>query len=145
VLVTDTGSDTAFGWSTNGRDDETPALKAFAPELHPFGGDGISGDASYLLHSDHTPFYLAGVPTLLLWTDMTKYLQFVHQPGDTLDKVDKDKLERGTAIVASTAYMIADSSQPFALRQSEAEVEATLKKVGQYDGSEDMKKYRPKQ
>jgi len=144
MLVTDTGSDTAFGWINNGRDDETPALKEFAPVLHEFGGDGISTDATYLLHSDHTPFYARGVPTLMLWTDMTKYLQFVHQPGDTFDKVEKDKLAKGTAIVAATAFLIADSAKSFAARQSQAEVEETLKKVGQYEGYQDLKKYSEK-
>jgi hypothetical protein len=141
MLVTDTGSDTAHGWYINGREDEVPALQEFGLLLKPLGGDGISREADYLLHSDHTAFYLRGVPTLMLWTEMTKYFQFVHQPGDTFDKVDKEKLAKGTAIVAVTALMIADSQTAFAKRQSEAEVEETLKALGEYDGYLDKKKY----
>jgi len=145
ALITDTGSDTAYGWYINGRDDEVPALKEFAPLLQPMGGDGISHDATYLLHSDHTPFYEQGVPTLMLWTDMTRYLEFVHQPGDTFDKVEKDELAKGTAIVAATAFLIADNPKPFAARQSQAEVEKTLQEIGQYEGYEDLKKYGVKE
>lgn len=141
MLVTDTGSDTTFGWYINGREDEVAALDEMAPLLKPFGGGDISRDATYLLHSDHTAFYLHGVPTLMLWTEMSKYLEIVHQPGDTFDKVDKEKLAKGAAVVAATAFLIADSPKAFAPRQSPTEVEATLKKIKQYDGYLDMKKY----
>jgi len=141
MLTTDTGSDTTFGWYINGREDEVAALQEMAPLLKPLGADGISQDATFLLHSDHTSFYLHGVPTLMLWTEMAKYFQFVHQPGDTFDKVDKDKLAKSVAVVAATAFLIADRPAPFAKRQSPAEVEETLKKIKQYDGYLDMKQY----
>lgn len=134
VLITDTGADTPYGWHVGGREDEAGALAGISPLLEPLGGAGISRDPAYLLHSDHTAFLLRGVPSLLLWTEMSRYFQYVHQPGDTYDKVEKDKLARGAAILAATAYAIADSATPFARHLSHPEVEELLKATDQYEG-----------
>ena len=141
VLITDTGSDIAHGWYINGREDEVAALAAIAPVLEPIGGSAISKDSDYLLHSDHTAFLLSGVPTLMLWTDMTTYFHYVHQPGDTYDKVDKEKLAKGTAIVAATAFAIADSTSSFAPHLSRAQVEELLKATKKYEGYLDLEKH----
>jgi hypothetical protein len=141
VLITDTGSDTSYGWYVNGRDDEVPALKDIGPLLQPLGGSGISQTADYLLHSDHTAFLLRGVPTLMLWTEMSNYFHYVHQPGDTFDKIDRQKFAKGTAIFAVTAYAIADSARPFAPHLSRNEVDQLLKTTKQYEGYLDMVKH----
>jgi Zn-dependent M28 family amino/carboxypeptidase len=141
VLITDTGSDTPHGWYINGREDEVASLQAIAPVLEPVGGSAVSKDSDYLLHSDHTAFLLRGVPTLMLWTEMTTYFHYVHQPGDTYDKIEKEKLAKGTAIVAATAFAIADSTEPFASHLSHAEIEELLKATKKYEGYLDLEKH----
>jgi hypothetical protein len=64
--------------------------------------------------TDHGPFLLQGVPALDLWVDMSKYMEMHHKSSDTIDKVDTLDFKAGEAIVAVTAYAIAQSAKPIA-------------------------------
>jgi len=60
------------------------------------------------------PFLLQGVPALDLWVDMSKYFEVHHKASDTMDKVDALDFKAGEAIVAVTAYAIAQTQKPIA-------------------------------
>jgi hypothetical protein len=50
----------------------------------------------------------AGVPLLSLDVEGAHYFDWHHTPADTLDKVDPAALARGTAALASMAYLLAE-------------------------------------
>jgi hypothetical protein len=136
VLVTDSGSEAAKGWLLMGREDEKSAVEALKPLLAGLGGDGISSDATFAFQTDHAPFEFRGVPELVLWTGTDKYETLHHKASDTFDSVVQKDLAQGAAVVAVTAYAIADSPQLFASHLSPAEVRSMTEKsdnVAVYD------------
>ena len=89
------------------------------------GGD-LSMETTY--DTDHGPFMLEGVPALDLWVDMSKYFELHHKASDTIDKVDPLDFKAGEAIVAATAWMIAENDKPIASHIDHATVGEILKK-----------------
>jgi carboxypeptidase Q len=134
VLITDSGSEPTLGWELMGRDDERDAVAAFKPLLSGLGADGISSDPRYIYQTDHAAFDVLGVPSLVLWTEMDKYNTLHHKASDTFDSVVQKDLTQGAAVVAVTAYAVADSKERLAPRLSPAEMELLLKKAGVLDG-----------
>jgi carboxypeptidase Q len=134
VLVADSGSEPAKGWYLMGREDEKGAVGALKPLLAGLGGDGVTSDASFLFQTDHAPFDMLGVPSLVLWNEMNKYFTLHHKASDTFDSVVEKDLAQGAAVTAVTAYAIADSKDPFAPHFSPAEVQKMLQKAGEVDG-----------
>jgi Zn-dependent M28 family amino/carboxypeptidase len=119
-----------------GREDEKSAVEALKPLLAGLGGDGISSDATFAFQTDHAPFEFRGVPELVLWTGTDKYETLHHKASDTFDSVVQKDLAQGAAVVAVTAYAIADSPQLFASHLSPAEVRSMTEKsdnVAVYD------------
>lgn len=139
VLISDTGSQPAKGWYLMGRDDEKDALKNVEPLLAGLGSNDTTPSTEFLFQTDHIAFDLLGVPTLVLWNETDKYFKLHHKASDSFDSVNQADLNQGVATTAATAYAIADSTQPFALHQTPAEVEAWLKKAGQWDDYEFFK------
>jgi hypothetical protein len=72
---------------------------------------------------------LEGIPALDLWVDMSKYNDVHHKSSDTVDKVDAHNLSAGSAIVAVTAYAIADNLRPIAPKLDRPAVGEILKKA----------------
>ncbi len=128
VLITDSGSEAAKGWMLMGREDEKSAVEALEPLLSGLGADGISSDTTFVFQSDHAPFEFRGVPELVLWTGMDKYDTLHHKASDTFDSVVRKDLTQGAAVIAVTAYAIADSPQSFAPHLSPAEVRSMAEK-----------------
>jgi carboxypeptidase Q len=129
VLVTDSGSEPAKGWYLMGREDEKGAVTALNPLLAGLGGDGVTSDASFIFQTDHAAFDVLGVPSLVLWNGMDKYMTLHHKASDTFDSVVEKDLTQGAAVTAVTAYAIADSKSPFAAHLSPAEVQSLLQKA----------------
>jgi len=50
-----------------------------------------------------------------LWVEMAHYCEVNHKTSDTIDKVDTHNLTAGEAIVAITAYAIAETTKPIAV------------------------------
>jgi len=137
VLITDAGAGPAHGWLTFGRQDVQQNLQPTRSLLAGLGGNGTSDDPEFLFGSDQAAFFANGIPSLMLWTETDKYNTVHHQSGDTFDKVDKHTLTEGTAIVAATAYAIADADT-FPGHLSRTEVDTLLTKLGKYDNFVDM-------
>jgi len=139
-LNTDTGAGRPLGWNVSGRDDFARALTPLAPLLDRIGGSATSDDLSF--DTDVAAFVVAGVPTLNLDVVDDQYDSVVHhKPADTLDKVDVHDLTAGAAMLAVTAYALADTAEPAVPRLSGPQREQLLKRAGalEYVRSSSMK------
>ncbi len=133
VLISDTGAEPAKGWYVMGRNDETKSMENIAPLLTGLGSGKTSTDTEFIFDTDHAGFDVLGVPTLVLWNDTDLYFKLHHKASDTFDSVVEKDLNQGVATTAVTAYAIANSPAIFAPHLSPAEVEAFLKKSGNLD------------
>jgi hypothetical protein len=127
VLNTDNGAGHPKGWKVQGRADLNDAMKSIAGMLAGLSGDGLSQQTTF--DTDHGHFMLEGVPALDLWVDMSHYGEVHHKTSDTIDKVDAHNLAAGAAIVAITAYAIAERADPIAPHIDHAAVGEILKKA----------------
>lgn len=128
ALNTDNGAGHPKGWKYEGRDDVRAALEPFGELLSGIGGEELSPETTF--DTDHGHFMLAGVPALDMLVDMTHYEEIHHKASDTLDKVDAHDLAAGAAVLAVTAYAIAEQPEPFAPRLNHKAVSEILKKAG---------------
>lgn len=113
VLNTDNGAGHPKGWKVEGREDVSKALEPISRSLlEDLSGGGLSQEASF--DTDHGFFMLKGVPALDLWVDMEPYEKIHHKSSDTLDKLDRHSLSDGSAIVAVTAYALAERPERIA-------------------------------
>ena len=110
TLNTDAGTGRIIGWTAPGRSDVVraarPLMQDFLTEL---GAATFDVSLRYAFQSDGAPFILAGIPTLDLNADDTKYEEIHHTAADTMTRVDAHQLAVGAAVVAATAYAIADA------------------------------------
>jgi hypothetical protein len=133
VLVADSGAQPALGWNVNAREDLKETMAAIAPLLSGLGADGLSSATDDIFSSDHAAFNVMGVPSLVLWNQEDKYNLLHHKASDTFDTVVKKDLAQNAAVVAVTAYAIADSPQPFAAHIKPSDMQAKLKAAGQLE------------
>lgn len=128
VLNTDNGAGHPKGWKVEGREDLKKAMQPWSDGLlKNLNGGDLSMDTTY--DTDHGPFMLQGIPSLDLWVDLAKYFEVHHKSSDTLDKVDGLDFKAGEAIVAVTAYAIAQSETPIAPHIDHAAVGEIIKRA----------------
>jgi len=101
--------------------------------LSGLGADGVTSDVSFAFQTDYAAFDALGVPSLVLWNDMDKYMLLHHKASDTFDSVVEKDLVQGAVVCAVTAYTIADSEAPFAPHLSPADAQSLMKKVNRLD------------
>jgi hypothetical protein len=118
------------------------AVRPLDQSLIGLGGDGLKTEVKFEELSSWETFFLAGIPTLDLWTDVTNYWDIHNKPGDTFDKVDSHNLAAGAAIVAVTAYWLAEQSQVITPHLDQAAVDNILKNAGVYDRIKDLRELR---
>jgi len=123
-----------------GRESEREPLAAISPLLAELGADGVSLDTQYIFETDHIGFEVLGVPTLVLWTGMDKYMNLHHKASDTFDSIIPKDLAQGTSVIAIAAYALADSSRSFAPHLSSEEVDSMFRQSGHFDEYEYLKK-----
>jgi hypothetical protein len=128
ALNTDNGAGHPRGWKYEGREDVRAALEPLGELLAGLGGEQLSPETTF--DTDHGHFMLAGVPALDMWVDMTHYEEIHHKASDTLDKVNAHDLAAGAAVLAVTAYAIAEQPGPFAPRLEHKRVGEILKRAG---------------
>jgi carboxypeptidase Q len=142
VLNTDNGAGHPKGWKVQGREDLKKAMQPWSDGLlKDLDGGELSMETSY--NTDHGPFVLQGIPALDLLVDMTHYMEIHHKSSDTLDKVDALDFKAGEAIVAVTAYAIAQSETPIAPHIDHAAVEQILKGAKLEDMVENVGAWKP--
>ncbi len=104
------------------------ALQPLATSLlSGLGADKLDSDP--YCGSDDCSFMVRGVPTAGLIADNSKYEGVYHLLTDTLDKVNRTSLAAGAAVMAVTAYAVADAPTRLAPRQDRATVRAGLVKA----------------
>jgi carboxypeptidase Q len=127
ALNTDNGAGHPKGWKVQGRADVGDAMKEISSALLAgLSGGGLSQEITF--DTDHGHFLLEGVPAFDLWVDMTHYGEVHHKSSDTIDKVDAHDLAAGAAVVAVTAYALAERADPIAPRLDHRAVGELLKK-----------------
>ncbi|HEY6824222.1 MAG TPA: M20/M25/M40 family metallo-hydrolase [Steroidobacteraceae bacterium] len=139
-LNTDTGAGRPLGWNLAGRSDLARALAPLASLLERLGGSATSDDLDF--DTDVAAFIVAGVPTLNLDVVDDQYDAVVHhKPADTLDKVDIHNLTAGAAMLAVTAYALAETAEPAVPHLSVSQREQLLERTGalEYVRSSSMK------
>jgi hypothetical protein len=80
-------------------------MKEVARLLEPLGATKISAGGG---GADISPMKSAGVPLLGHDVEMSTYFDYHHTPADTFDKIDPKLLSRNVAVMAVTAYVLAD-------------------------------------
>jgi carboxypeptidase Q len=138
AMNTSSGGGHPQGWTIRGNSDLRRAMIPLAQSLTGMGGNGLKEEVSFEELSDWAPFFLKGVPSLDLWADMTHYWDYHHKPSDTFDKVDAHNLALGSAIVAVTAYRIAQQPQAISPHLVQAAVDAVLKKSNVHETIQDL-------
>jgi carboxypeptidase Q len=128
AVAIDEGIGRITGFSLGGRTDTEAALRTILKPVEPWGVMQHTPDAIW--GTDHFDFMLEGVPTLVANQEPANYMVNYHAASDTLDKVDLRELKLNTAIIAITAFGIAESPEKFGPRLSRAEIEAMLKQTG---------------
>jgi hypothetical protein len=142
VLNTDNGAGHPKGWKVEGREDLRKAMQPWSDGLlKDLNGGELSLDITY--DTDHGPFVLQGIPALDLWVDMSHYMEIHHKSSDTLDKVDGLDFKAGEAIVAVTAYAVAQSETPIAPHIDHAAVGEIVRKAKLEDLLEHVGVWKP--
>jgi hypothetical protein len=128
VLNTDWGVAHPKGWKVAGRTDLSEAMRAIESKyLAPLGASDMSLETTF--DTDHGPFYLKGIPALDMWVDMTHYQDVHHKPSDTFDKIDALDLHAETAVMAVSAYIIADREEAIGAHISHDQVGEILRRA----------------
>jgi carboxypeptidase Q len=90
------------------------ATRVFAPVqavLQPIGA-GVFQRQDALSTGDLSGLERAGVPSFAPLIDTSRYFDYHHTAADTLDKVDPDNLRRHVALMAATAWFLANVEEP---------------------------------
>ena len=90
------------------------AVKYFAPlekALLPIGA-GVFKREDELGTGDLSLLERDGVPSVEPVIDSSDYFNYHHTPADTLDKVNPDNLRRHAAVMATTAWFLANTEEP---------------------------------
>jgi carboxypeptidase Q len=128
ALNTDNGAGHPRGWKVQGRADVSGEMKDISKMLLTgLSGQGLSQEVTF--DTDHGHFMLEGIPSFDLWVDMAHYGEVHHKSSDTIDKVDAHNLAAGAAIVAVTAYALAERPAPIGPRINQAAIGEIIKKA----------------
>ena len=124
ALNADAGTGRVIGWTAPGRGDVIRALRPLTRDfLKELGAATFDDNLRYAFQSDGAAFILAGIPTLDLNADDTRYEEIHHKAADTLERVDAAALAVAAATVGATAYAIADAPGRVAPRQRKKGIE----------------------
>lgn len=110
AIETDGGAGHPIGMNLKGK----PELKLW---LQPIAKVLQSSGAGLLNLAEHTgadvgPMEEFGVPTFHPMQDSRSYFEYHHTAADTFDKIDPHQLQENAAVVAVTAYGLANLEQP---------------------------------
>lgn len=111
AMESDNGAFNPKGYVLAATDSAAAVVQQVAGLLQSINATGVQRvDSSPA--ADITPLGEAGVATLELDVDGSRYFWYHHTDGDTLDKLDPGELARCVAAMAVMAYVIADLPDP---------------------------------
>jgi carboxypeptidase Q len=90
-----------------GTDPAAKIVAQVASLLRPIGATGVQR-AAESPEADIAPLVERGVPGIGLDVEASRYFWYHHSDGDTLDKLDPADMARCVALMAVTAYVVAD-------------------------------------
>jgi len=111
-LVLDNGQGPVHGFSLGGRDDLLAAFRPFLASLGAFGNFRLSDAINFGV--DAGPFSLSGLPGINMDNDSPEYGFTHHSAADALEAQRPDVLAKNAALMALTAFWIADRPERFA-------------------------------
>jgi carboxypeptidase Q len=107
AMESDNGAFNPKGYVLGGSDSTAAVVQQVAGLMQPINATGVQrvpGSPA----ADITPLGEAGVATMEIDTEGSKYFWYHHSDGDTLDKLDPAELARCVAAMAVMAYVVAD-------------------------------------
>lgn len=106
AIESDSGAGAPHGFGVAGDDKAKLAgVQRFAKLFAPLGADAIEKGWG---GADISPLTKAGVLSLSLHPDNSRYFDVHHSPADTIDKIDPDHVQRNAAAFALMAYVLAE-------------------------------------
>jgi hypothetical protein len=109
AIEADMGGSTPLGFGVSAGEGGLEMVREMARQLAPLGADRIlrgGGGADIGSMRPH------GVPLLGLHQESDRYFDYHHSPADTLDKIDRQELERSLATLALMTWLLAESEKP---------------------------------
>jgi hypothetical protein len=110
AMETDEGAGHPIGIYVKAKPEVKQILAPVAAILQASGAGALA--LSEHAGADITPLDKAGVPTFAPIQDSRFYFNYHHTAADTLDKIVPRELAENSAVVAVTAYALANSEQP---------------------------------
>ncbi len=111
AIENDEGSGRVFGMRTSVGNEGLKQFAALKAALLPMGA-GAMQRFDALGTGDLHGLEAAGVPSFSPLIDDSTYFNYHHTPADTLDKVNQEDLRRHVAVMATTAWYLANMEQP---------------------------------
>lgn len=111
IAESDFGADRVWRFDSRVAESAQPVVRDVARALAPLGiAQGFTDQAG---GSDISPMVAAGVPTMELQQNGTRYFDFHHTPDDTLDKIDIEQLRQNVAAWTAMLSLTANASVTF--------------------------------
>ena len=125
VVIFDSGTGKATGFSLGGRKDVLPVTKELIAPLAQFDVKDLKLDMEW--GTDHFDFMLEGVPTFVADQQEANYLENYHAVSDTYDKVDFPQLKKHVAEAAALSFELATLPGKIGPRLSHDQIEQTMR------------------
>jgi carboxypeptidase Q len=116
ALNSDAGTGRLIGWTAPNRPDVVAAVRPLVRPLRDIARVEFDTSSRYAFQSDGAPFVRAGIPMLDVNADDSRYEEIHHKTADTIERVDARQLTVAAAMVAATAFAIADAPERIAPR-----------------------------
>lgn len=111
AIESDTGAGRPLGLQAYVTPKSMAGLEPLKQVLRVIGASVIER-SEHPVGTDVSPLQEAGVPGFEPLLDTRHYFDYHHTAADTLDKVDPDDLRRHVAVMAATAWWLADMPEP---------------------------------
>ena len=130
-LVLDDGQGPIKELQLGGRNDLMDSMKAFTESLGNIREIDVNDKREFGM--DTGPFILAGLPGINMEQDSPDYKYTHHSAADSLEEVKPDVLTQNAAIMALTAFWIADRPERLASPWPAERTAKMLRQKGDYD------------
>lgn len=110
AMESDHGAGHPIGLFMNAKPDVMPLLKPVVKVLQDSGAGVLEFNEN--TGTDIEPLAAAGIPTFCPLQDSRVYFDYHHTAADTLDKIVPFELAENAAVMAVTAYALANLEEP---------------------------------
>lgn len=108
AMESDSGVFSPEGFGFTGVNAAYAMINEIGQMLTPIGANSITRGGG---GADISPLTREGVPSMGLTVDGTKYFWYHHTDADTIDKLDRDEVNRCVAAMAVMAFVVADMQE----------------------------------